>query len=168
MISRGEVGLIVTAMGASTGIFGRSDVAVMVAVVLLTTLVTPLALRATFQLKSDEDLEDEAGLLEAGFTQFEEPLSSPSRPTGCEKSRPRKICPKELATPSMSVRERLSLLFQQRIRFPTKPPTSLDDSFTSFCCSTPRPGLPLSSRRTSVSISSLSLLASTASVSPRA
>src|SRR5207248_9363716 len=46
MISRGEVGLIVTAMGASTGIFGRSDVAVMVAVVLLTTLVTPLLLRA--------------------------------------------------------------------------------------------------------------------------
>ena len=46
MISRGEVGLIVTAMGGSTGIFGRSDVAVMVAVVLLTTLVTPLLLRA--------------------------------------------------------------------------------------------------------------------------
>src|SRR5437667_2667572 len=57
MISRGEVGLIVTAMGASTGIFGRSDVAVMVAVVLLTTLLTPLALRAAFNLKSDEDFE---------------------------------------------------------------------------------------------------------------
>ncbi len=42
MISRGEVGLIVTAMGASTGIFGQSEVAVMVAVVLLTTLLTPL------------------------------------------------------------------------------------------------------------------------------
>src|SRR6266699_1798469 len=58
MISRGEVGLIVTAMGASSGIFGRSEVAVMVAVVLLTTLLTPLALRATFNLKSDEDFED--------------------------------------------------------------------------------------------------------------
>ena len=50
MISRGEVGLIVTAMGASTGIFGRPEVALMVAVVLLTTLLTPVALRASFQL----------------------------------------------------------------------------------------------------------------------
>jgi len=55
MISRGEVGLIVTAMGASSGIFGQSEVAVMVAVVLLTTLLTPLALRGAFQLKCDED-----------------------------------------------------------------------------------------------------------------
>jgi Na+:H+ antiporter len=58
MISRGEVGLIVTAMGATTGIFGRSEVAVMVAVVLLTTLITPLALRSAFNMKSDEDPED--------------------------------------------------------------------------------------------------------------
>ena len=58
MVSRGEVGLIVTAMGASSGIFGRSEVAVMVAVVLLTTLLTPLALRAAFNLKSDQDFED--------------------------------------------------------------------------------------------------------------
>jgi Kef-type K+ transport system membrane component KefB len=56
MISRGEVGLIVTAMGASTGIFGRPEVALMVAVVLLTTLLTPLALRGAFQLKSPQDL----------------------------------------------------------------------------------------------------------------
>jgi Kef-type K+ transport system membrane component KefB len=55
MISRGEVGLIVTAMGASSGIFGRSEVAVMVAVVLLTTIMTPLALRGTYQLKSAQD-----------------------------------------------------------------------------------------------------------------
>ncbi len=55
MISRGEVGLIVTAMGASSGIFSRTEVAVMVAVVLLTTLITPLALRAAFNIKSDED-----------------------------------------------------------------------------------------------------------------
>jgi Kef-type K+ transport system membrane component KefB len=60
MISRGEVGLIVTAMGASTGIFGKAEVAVMVAVVLLTTLLTPLALRATFNLKSEQDIEDDA------------------------------------------------------------------------------------------------------------
>lgn len=57
MISRGEVGLIVTAMGASTGIFSKPEVAVMVAIVLLTTLLTPLALRGAFQLKSDDDEE---------------------------------------------------------------------------------------------------------------
>jgi len=39
MMSRREVGLIVTAMGASTGILRRPDVAVMVAVVLLTYAV---------------------------------------------------------------------------------------------------------------------------------
>lgn len=64
MISRGEVGLIVTAMGASTGIFGRSDVAVMVAVVLLTTLVTPLLLRGAFQLKDEDDFEDASSIIE--------------------------------------------------------------------------------------------------------
>ena len=61
MMSRGEVGLIVTAMGASTGIFGRPEVAVMVAVVLLTTLLTPIALRGAFRLKSVQDFEE--GLL---------------------------------------------------------------------------------------------------------
>ena len=59
MMSRGEVGLIVTAMGASTGIFGEPEVAVMVAVVLLTTLLTPIALRGTFNLKSPQDMEEE-------------------------------------------------------------------------------------------------------------
>ncbi|MGA8012452.1 MAG: cation:proton antiporter [Candidatus Acidiferrales bacterium] len=58
MMSRGEVGLIVTAMGASTGIFGRTEVAVMVTVVLLTTLLTPLALRGAFDLKSQQDFEE--------------------------------------------------------------------------------------------------------------
>jgi hypothetical protein len=58
MVSRGEVGLIVTAMGASTGIFGRSEVAVMVAVVLLTTLLTPIALRGAFHLRSSQDIEE--------------------------------------------------------------------------------------------------------------
>ena len=57
MISRGEVGLIVTAMGATTGIFGKSEVAVMVAVVLLTTLITPIALRSAFNMHSEEDAE---------------------------------------------------------------------------------------------------------------
>ena len=58
MMSRGEVGLIVTAMGASTGIFGRTEVAMMVAVVLLTTLLTPIALRGAFHLKSRQDIEE--------------------------------------------------------------------------------------------------------------
>jgi Kef-type K+ transport system membrane component KefB len=64
MMSRGEVGLIVTALGASSGIFGRTDIAVMVAVVLLTTLMTPIALRAAYQLKSPQDLEE--GLVDSG------------------------------------------------------------------------------------------------------
>jgi Kef-type K+ transport system membrane component KefB len=58
MVSRGEVGLIVTAMGASTGIFGPPEVALMVAVVLLTTLLTPVALRGAFHLKSPQDLDE--------------------------------------------------------------------------------------------------------------
>ena len=62
MMSRGEVGLIVTAMGASTGIFGQPEVAVMVAVVLLTTLLTPIALRGTFNLKSPQDMQEELKL----------------------------------------------------------------------------------------------------------
>lgn len=57
-MSRGEVGLIVTAMGASTGIFGEPEVAVMVAVVLLTTLLTPIALRSTFNIVSPQDVAE--------------------------------------------------------------------------------------------------------------
>jgi Kef-type K+ transport system membrane component KefB len=64
MISRGEVGLIVTAMAANTHIFSEAEIAVMVAVVLLTTLVTPLALRGAFQLQSRQDIEE--GLVELG------------------------------------------------------------------------------------------------------
>ena len=83
MMSRGEVGLIVTAMGASTGIFRRPEVAVMVAVVLLTTLLTPLALRAAFSLKSDEDLEGTPNAPEermAAATEFEMPLAAAAGP----------------------------------------------------------------------------------------
>ncbi len=58
MISRGEVGLIVTAMGASTGIFNETEVAVMVAVVLLTTLITPLLMRGAFAIHCEQDSED--------------------------------------------------------------------------------------------------------------
>jgi Kef-type K+ transport system membrane component KefB len=58
MISRGEVGLIVTAMGASTGIFNETEVAVMVAVVLLTTMITPLIMRGAFLIKCPQDEEE--------------------------------------------------------------------------------------------------------------
>ena len=70
MVSRGEVGLIVTAMGASSGIFGKSEVAVMVAVVLLTTLITPIALRAAFNIKSPQDVQEDGDLdLESGYVE---------------------------------------------------------------------------------------------------
>ncbi len=59
MISRGEVGLIVTAMGASTGIFKEPEVAVMVTVVLLTTLLTPLIMRGAFMISCPQDLEEQ-------------------------------------------------------------------------------------------------------------
>ena len=59
MISRGEVGLIVTSMAASTGIFQQPEIAVMVTVVLLTTLFTPLIMRGAFMIKCPQDAEDE-------------------------------------------------------------------------------------------------------------
>lgn len=81
MISRGEVGLIVTAMGATSGIFGRSEVAVMVAVVLLTTLITPLALRSAFNLKTDEDRQDPSSVLsDAALESVLEAASSSAEP----------------------------------------------------------------------------------------
>jgi len=86
MMSRGEVGLIVTAMGATTGIFGQSEVAVMVGVVLLTTLMTPLALRGTFRLTSQQDIQE--GLVKrlADQTVFNQPISLPpeARPERAE------------------------------------------------------------------------------------
>jgi Kef-type K+ transport system membrane component KefB len=66
MISRGEVGLIVTAMGASTGIFNQTEVAVMVAVVLLTTLITPLILRGAFAIHCPQDSEESDSSEDAG------------------------------------------------------------------------------------------------------
>jgi Kef-type K+ transport system membrane component KefB len=50
--------LIVTAMGASTGIFNEAEVAVMVAVVLLTTLITPLVMRGAFAIHCPQDAEE--------------------------------------------------------------------------------------------------------------
>jgi hypothetical protein len=48
-------------MGSSCGIFGDSEVAVMVTVVLLTTLITPLIMRGAFMIKSPFDEDEEEG-----------------------------------------------------------------------------------------------------------
>lgn len=74
MVSRGEVGLIVTAMAAQTGIFEEYEVAIMVAVVLLTTLVTPLLMRGAYLVKAAGDDDDESG----GAADFEEMGESPA------------------------------------------------------------------------------------------
>jgi Kef-type K+ transport system membrane component KefB len=68
MISRGEVGLIVTAMGANTGIFHEPEVAVMVTVVLLTTLITPLIMRGAFMIKCGQDEEEQESGAASEFT----------------------------------------------------------------------------------------------------
>jgi Na+:H+ antiporter len=88
MISRGEVGLIVTSMAANTHIFSEAEIAVMVAVVLLTTLVTPLALRGAFQLRSQQDIEE--GLMEMGpdGSSSDEPASLPGTESPPADSRP--------------------------------------------------------------------------------
>ena len=80
MISRGEVGLIVTAMGASTGLFNKAEVAVMVAIVLLTTVLTPMALRLAFQMKDGDDQEefaDEVSSFAAATPAIQAPESHP-------------------------------------------------------------------------------------------
>jgi Kef-type K+ transport system membrane component KefB len=58
MVSRGEVGLIVAAMAVKANVFNAAEVAMIVAVVLLTTVLTPLALRGAFHLKCAEDDEN--------------------------------------------------------------------------------------------------------------
>jgi len=50
MVSRGEVGLIVAAIGVERGVIPQDLFAVMVLMVVITTLVTPLLLRATFRV----------------------------------------------------------------------------------------------------------------------
>lgn len=78
MMSRGEVGLIVTAMGASTLIFARSEVAVMVTVVLLTTLLTPIALRWAFSLQSPQDMQEALESAEPNVTSIAEHAAFPT------------------------------------------------------------------------------------------
>jgi Kef-type K+ transport system membrane component KefB len=58
MVSRGEVGLIVAAMAAKSGVFTDPEVAMIVATVLLTTVITPIALRGAFQLRCPQDDHD--------------------------------------------------------------------------------------------------------------
>lgn len=48
MVSRGEVGLIVSTLGLAEGLIGAEICAIMVIMVIFTTLVTPLMLRALF------------------------------------------------------------------------------------------------------------------------
>jgi Kef-type K+ transport system membrane component KefB len=48
MISRGEVGLIIAAIGVSAGLLSERGFAVMVIMVLVTTLLTPVLLRLSF------------------------------------------------------------------------------------------------------------------------
>jgi Kef-type K+ transport system membrane component KefB len=64
MVSRGEVGLIIAAIADRAHIFTQEEVALMVTVVLLTTLFTPFALRGAFQLHCAEDDDDLSGGLE--------------------------------------------------------------------------------------------------------
>ncbi|MEX0766214.1 MAG: cation:proton antiporter [bacterium] len=48
MVSRGEVGLIIAAIGVQSGLLNERGFAVMVIMVLVTTVITPVLLRATF------------------------------------------------------------------------------------------------------------------------
>lgn len=50
MVSRGEVGLIVAAIGVERGVIPQDLFAIMVLMVVVTTLITPVFLRATFRM----------------------------------------------------------------------------------------------------------------------
>jgi len=58
MISRGEVGLIVAAVGFSAGVIGVEVFSVMILMVLVTTLVTPVWLRAVIPPGGKDDSAD--------------------------------------------------------------------------------------------------------------
>lgn len=59
MISRGEVGLIVAAVGISEGIIGPEIFSIIVGVVIVTTLLTPPLLRALFAGQSHQKMNPE-------------------------------------------------------------------------------------------------------------
>ena len=100
MMSRGEVGLIVTAMGASSGIFDRAEVAVMVTVVLLTTLVTPIALRWTFAMKSAQDEEESLAAGEMNVTSITEHAAFPGEAPSAARDLRRDDASFRLGTPA--------------------------------------------------------------------
>jgi Kef-type K+ transport system membrane component KefB len=52
MVSRGEVGLIVAAVGLNNGLLSNSVFAVVVVVVVVTTLLTPIMLRASYRKRT--------------------------------------------------------------------------------------------------------------------
>jgi Kef-type K+ transport system membrane component KefB len=54
MISRGEVGLIVAGVGINEGLVSSNEFSAIVAMVLVTTLVTPPILRYLFSQKKKE------------------------------------------------------------------------------------------------------------------
>ena len=58
MVSRGEVGLIVAALGISNGIIGEETFAAVVLVVLVTTVITPPLVRWSFAKSPQETLPD--------------------------------------------------------------------------------------------------------------
>jgi Kef-type K+ transport system membrane component KefB len=55
MVSRGEVGLIVAAVGLSSGLIHQNEYSTMVVMILATTLVTPLLLRWVFPKAEGEN-----------------------------------------------------------------------------------------------------------------
>ena len=61
MISRGEVGLIVASVGLSAGIIGVDVFSAMILMVLVTTLITPIWLRAVIPQQEEESREATPG-----------------------------------------------------------------------------------------------------------
>jgi Kef-type K+ transport system membrane component KefB len=59
MMSRGEVGLIVATVGVDSGIIDKEVFAVLVGIVIVTTLLTPLLLRGLFTYSLDDTQSDE-------------------------------------------------------------------------------------------------------------
>jgi len=63
MVSRGEVGLIVGAVGLSTGLVTDVEFSAMIGMVVITTLITPLLLRGLFShAKNQDNPQDQQGV----------------------------------------------------------------------------------------------------------
>jgi len=69
MISRGEVGLIIAAIGLQSGLLGERGFAIMVIMVLATTVITPPLLRAVFPAAPPS----EEAAIEAAFADPDDP-----------------------------------------------------------------------------------------------